>query len=134
MKKKFKKGAGQPAPGKKTKQKHPKLLPTLKYLNYAFIAAAVLEVFRYNQNVAEPIQKFDASADVWAINSEMRRDIFTRAKEAWCRLAKKDFTWFPYSEDYVAKLYMRFRKRNPAELKQWESELKEALLLAATKS
>lgn len=130
--KKKKKGAGKPAPGQKNKPKHPRLLPTLKYLNYAYIAAAVLEVFRYNQKVAEPVQKFEASADVWAIHSDLRRDIYTRAKEAWCRLAKKDFTWFPYSEDYVAKLYMRFRKRNPSQLRAWEKELGEALLYAAT--
>ena len=114
----------------KTKKKepaHPKLMPTLKYLNYAFIAAAVMEVFRYNQKLAEPIQKFDASADVWAIHSDMRRDIWTRTREAWCKLAGKDFTWFPYSEDYVAKLYMRFRKRNPDELKAWEKELKQEI-------
>lgn len=112
---------------KKKEPEHPKLLPTLKYLNYAYIAAAVLEVFRYNQTTGEVIQKFDASADVWAIHSDMRKDLFTRTREAWCRLAGKDFTWFPYSEDYVAKLYMRFRKRNPAELKAWEKELKEAI-------
>lgn len=129
MKKKKKKGAGdKPAPAKK----HPKLRPTLKYLSDALIAAAVLEVFRFNQKVAEPIQKFEASADVWAIHSTMRADIYNRARDAWCRLARKDFTWFPYSEDYVAKLYMRFRKRNPAQLKAWEAELKEALPFAAS--
>jgi len=108
---------------KKKKAKLSKLLPTLKYLEHRLIASAVMEVFRYNQKF-KPIAGFTASADSWAIHSDMRADIYKRAKEAWCRLANKDFTCFPYSEDYVAKLYMRYRKRNPEQLAAWEAELK----------
>lgn len=115
------------AKSKPKEEPKPKLLPTLKYLNYVFIAAAVMEVFRYNQNTGEVIQKFDASSDAWVVHSDMRKDLFLRTREAWCRLANKDFTWFPYSEDYVARLYMRFRKRNPDQLKAWEKELKAAV-------
>lgn len=110
---------------KKKKAKSPKLLPTLKYLSHRLIASAVLSVFRANQKFT-PIAGFTASADGWANNSVMRADVYARARTAWCKLADKDFTYFPYSEDYVAKLYMRFRKRNPEQLSAWEKELKEA--------
>lgn len=109
------------------KKKVKPLLATLGYLHPAYAAAAVLEVFRYNATVAEPVQGFAADAAEWATHSAMRADLFSQAAAAWCRLAGRDFTWFPYSEDYVARLYARVAAAPADRRKAWAAELKEAM-------
>lgn len=110
----------------KVKKKLPKLIPSLGYLDGRYLAYAVLRVFRENEKTAN-ISGFDANADTWASNSTMRQDIFDRARKVWCQTMQEDFTWFPYSEDAVARLYLRLRKRNADEITAWEKELKDAL-------
>jgi hypothetical protein len=102
-----------------------KIVPTLWYLRGDFLALAVLKVYRYNEKVAV-ISGFHPNDETWATNSLQRKDIYDRTREEWGRLAGKDFTWFPYSEDAVARLYLRLTKRTADDLKAWEKELNAA--------
>lgn len=101
------------------------IVPTLWYLRGEFLALAVLRVYRYNEHAA-PISGFTADDETWATNAAQRKDLLDRTRQEWCRIAGKDFTWFPYTEDAVARFYLRFQKRTDAELKKWEKELHEA--------
>lgn len=98
------------------------LVSTLGYLDAKYVAAAVLEVFDENVNY-EPISGFAADSPWWVLNGDQRADLFKRARMAWCRLARKDFTWFPYSEDYVVRLYVRFGSAKHAVRKIWRREV-----------
>lgn len=102
------------------------LLDTLSYLAPHFAASAVLRVFQENAKY-KPIAGFSAEHDAWTTQSDLREDLFKRAKLQWCQLTKKDFTYFPYSIDYVAKLYSRLCQQEPQTVKRWSAELKEAL-------
>jgi hypothetical protein len=102
-----------------------KLVPTLWYLRGEFLALAVLNVYRYNEKF-QTISGFSPDDETWATNAAQRRDLLDRTRQEWCRIAGKDFTWFPYCEDAVARLYLRYQKRTDAELKKWERELNEA--------
>ncbi len=102
------------------------LLKTLGYLSPGLAAGAVLRVYADNLAVS-PLFGFGARAPEWPVHSELRADLFKRTRDWWCRLAKKDFTWFPYSEDYVARLYARVCRRTDAELTAWAGELAAAL-------
>lgn len=107
-------------------KKPPKLVPTLRYMRGDYLALAVLRVFRDNQ-LAElknlPGTVHPANADTWAYNSAMLTDVVERTQKHWCPIAKKDATWFPDSRNVIARLYLRFRKRNEEELAAWEKEL-----------
>lgn len=102
-----------------------KIVPTLWYLRGDFLALAVLRVYRYNEKY-ETISGFGPNDETWTTNSAQRKDLYERTRQEWGRLAAKDFTWFPYSEDAVARLYLRYQKRSGDELKKWERELEKA--------
>lgn len=103
--------------------KPPTLGATLVHLRWDFLAAAVLAVRDRNHSESR-ISGFAADAEEWATNSVKRRELLDRVREAWCPLAKKDFTYFPYSEDYVARLYLRVARRTPEGRKTWEAEIR----------
>src|SRR5688500_10656101 len=103
-----------------------KIVPTLGYFDGKYLAAAVLRVFRYNEKYAA-VASWEATADAWTLHTHLRADIFVRTRAEWCKLTEKDFTWFPFSEDAVARLYARFCKRSPDEIDTWEKELNEAV-------
>ena len=103
------------------KKKRLRLEQTLKYLSWDHIAGAVLDVFAENR-AQEKLSHFSADSESWARYSEQRQDVWRRTRAAWCTRTGKDFTWFPYSEDYVARLYDRFCKLEPFELKAYQEE------------
>lgn len=103
-----------------------KLLDTLQYLSADNIASAVLAIAKENRLDGGVFNGFPVAAEEWWTHSKLRRDLFERIQFAWCRVTKKDFTWFPYSEDYVIKLYMRLSRAGPKTRKRWISELEEA--------
>ncbi len=94
------------------------------YLHWRHVAGAVMDVYRENEGREEsgacPIK---ARADVWSVSSVHRRQIHDRARWYWQQRVKLGEEWWPYSEDCVARLYFRFRKRNQAELKGFEAEI-----------
>lgn len=95
---------------------------SLDYLQWHYIAGAVLKVFIENREREEVIG-IKASADVWATYSTFRTQIWNRARRHWCEKTGLDDTWFPYSEDAVARLYFRFRKRNDEEIAAFAAEI-----------
>lgn len=99
------------------------LLPSLDYLAPKLAAAAVLAVVAENE-VSQHVLGFPPAAPEWGRNSDLRADLFKRTRDAWCRLAGKDFTWFPYSPDYVVLLYTRAARQPPAVLAAWRAEVK----------
>lgn len=99
---------------------------SLRHLAWHHIAGAVMDVFRENQRREEVKAGPKASADEWATHSHLRRDIHDRAMQNWCARTGKNCQWWPYSEDQVARLYFRYRKRSAAELKAFEREIGEA--------
>lgn len=107
--------------GKKTRA-GPRIGPTLDYAAPRWAAAAVLEVFRENQKT-KVFSGFKATSPQWCRNAEMRADLWKRTRFAWCRLAGKDFTWFPFSEDFVVRLYARFSRALPATRRAWRAEV-----------
>lgn len=136
----------------KKKKKKVSLTETFDHLSYKFIASAVMHAFRTNQHPLHEKVSVKASSDSWCISTVLRRDILERTTARWCQLLNDhrareypnsvddgeenevDHTWFPFSEDYVAKLYMRFRKRSPASLMRFEKALNKELKIAAPKS
>lgn len=101
------------------------IVPTLWYLRGEFLALAVLRVYRQNEHAA-PVSGCEAEDETWGTNSAQRRDLLDRTRQEWCRIAGKDFTWFPYAEDAVVRLYMRYRQKTSGNLQLWEIELNEA--------
>jgi len=95
-----------------------------EYLRWDHLAYAVLTVFRENQQ-SEHATGIKASADVWATNSFRRKCLFDRVKDHWVKRTGLDETYFPYSEDGVARMYFRFRKRNEEEISAFAGEIPE---------
>ena len=98
--------------------------PSLSYLEDRFILLAIVRVLLYNHQYAAPIQKFPVTSSAWTTHSDMRKDIHGRAVATWCEETGKDFTWFPYSVDFIARLYGKFKRTPLARLKRWEKSLK----------
>jgi hypothetical protein len=46
----------------------------------------------------------------------------------WCSRSEMDATYFPYSVNYVARLYFRFRKRNEEEIRDFRREIEDGRL------
>jgi hypothetical protein len=103
-----------------------RLEKSLDYLHWSHVAGAVLDVFRANQRNDAAPGGTKSSADEWAIHSGLRRAVWDRTRTAWCERTGLGWTAFPYSEDCVARLYFRFRKRNEEELRGFEREIGEA--------
>lgn len=86
--------------------KLPAVAATFRHLAWYRIVAAVLRV--YAENAEQGVLSGFAGDDpAWTAHSTLRKDITDRVRTIWCRSARKDFTAFPYSEDYVAYLYLR---------------------------
>ncbi len=103
---------------------HTNLSGSLKHLDWRHIAAAVLDVFRENEaNEKKDTAATKARADTWSICSQHRRRIHDRARCLWMRDTGLGEEWWPYSEDYVARLYFRFRKRSEVELQGFNNEI-----------
>jgi hypothetical protein len=90
----------------KTKTRRP-LGPSLDYLDWRHLARAVLRVVEDNRNVERFSWCFEADNEGWFLDTEMRRDLLGRVRTYWCQFAKRDGTYFPYSEDCIARLYWR---------------------------
>ena len=102
-----------------------RLRKSCQYFGWHYIACAVLDVFE--ENVRREAQTgIKASADTWAWQTDLRREIYCRVKLKWCALVGLDGTWFPYSEDGLARLYFRFRKRSPEEIEEFRREVRRA--------
>ncbi len=100
-----------------------RLEKSFDYLCWRYIALAMLDVYRENQaNDSQP-GAIKAMADSWGINSVLRQQIFDRVRAAWCVHADSDGKHFPYSVDYVAFLYFRYRKRTKEEIQLFNEEL-----------
>ena len=95
---------------------------SMEYLDWKPLAACVLEVFMDNQS-QERENGILASSDVWATNTTLRSKVWKLACSAWCRRTGLDHTYFPLSEDAVARLYFRYRKRNADEIKAFRDEI-----------
>jgi len=115
------------------KPRPPRLLRSVRYLEPVYLLAAVLEVLRDNQTAAA-VQRFDAAAEEWFLHDDMRHDLCRRAEQAWCRLTGLDFTWFPFREDCVVRLYFRLVRQTPATLRAWREEIEEGVAHAATRT
>lgn len=101
-----------------------KLMATLTYLRAEHIFKAILAV--HMQNVtAVIVSGFAADDPVWWSTDELRKDLWTRTRAEWCRFARKDFTWFPYNEDIVARLYSRCCLASVGVRQRWREELQE---------
>jgi hypothetical protein len=97
------------------------------YLEWHYIAGAVMEVFRENQRLEEADKDaIKASADSWCICEPLRQDVYQRARRNWLARTKEPVTTWPYNVDYTALVYFKFRKRNPEELKAFEQEIQRA--------
>lgn len=99
-----------------------------------WIGSAVFLVFRANQLDESNECAIKASADTWAIHSNLRRYVHKKAEDYWREMryrahgtVSQSSDGFPYTEDCTAKLYFRFRKRNKIELAAWERELEKAI-------
>jgi hypothetical protein len=102
------------------------------YLDPAFLAAAVLDVLRENQrSEAASFAGIPARSGAWTTVAELRQDLRGRARAAWCKHSGRDFTWWPYSEDGVARLYDGYRRLTPAQLNDLEKEVARAAKKAA---
>lgn len=98
---------------------------SMAYLSWHHLAGAVLDVFRENE-AGEAVRGLKANADVWAVSSELRHEIWQRVRRKWCDRSGLDMTWWPFSEDAVARLYFRFRKRNADEIDGFAQEIESA--------
>lgn len=109
-----------------TKKKKKKRLETLEksldYLQWWHIQRAVLEVFYENQE-RESVGGEKASSDNWATCSELRNEVFKRARGKWCQFTEKSYLYFPYSEDGVSRLYFKIRKRRLHEIEKFDREV-----------
>jgi hypothetical protein len=103
-----------------------KLIPTLAYTRGEFLALAVLHVYTANATQTV-ISGFTETDQCWIVNSVLRADLHTRARLQWSKMTGRDFTWFPFSEDAVVRLYARYQKRTTDELASWERELKASI-------
>lgn len=97
------------------------------YLQWSYIAKAVLIVYKDNKIGGEGISP---QSDLWIANSVLRQSIYKRTIKEWCILTSLEWTDFPYSEDGVIKIYMRYRKRSASELEGYANELIIAVALA----
>jgi len=109
----------------------PPLGPSLDFLAWHLIAHAVLAVFEENETAfkADP-RHLEPKADTWAWHSARRAELFTRAQAHWCEVARLGPEWFPYSEDFVCRAYMRYRKRNPDDRAAYRIEVNRELTLS----
>lgn len=108
-------------------------LPTLfQSLTWWPIALSTLEVYQENEKL-KPFAGFAANASDWVTIDSMRRDIWERTRGAWCRKLNRPFSTFPYSIDYVARLYQILRTSSDAARTDWEKQCHAASRQAPTK-
>jgi hypothetical protein len=101
---------------------------SFNFLQWQWLAAAVLDVFHENERRFESKKcLFKHKADIWSINSRMRTEVNQRSFARWCELTKRDHTYWPYSEDGVARMYFRIRKRQEWEVEIFDREVAEAV-------
>lgn len=101
---------------------------SLNYLDWVFFAHAVLLVFEENLRADEKAQGYTkANSDVWAWHSLKRQEIFRRTLAHWCHVSGEDESCFPYSEDAIAKFYLRIRKRSAEEAQSFREEINRSI-------
>jgi hypothetical protein len=89
------------------------------YLSWRYLAKAVLQI---KEDIdAGKVLGPKGDADSWVLCSILRAELHNRVRERWASLVnednpKRDMTWWPYSEDAVARLFLRIRKRNDTEI------------------
>ncbi len=99
---------------------------SMKYLDWSYSCGCVFQVIEENK-AAGKLGNWKPDADTWAWYSEARSQIFVRARRAWCLLTLKDESYFPLSEDAVARLYFRYRKRNDGEVSSFKRQINKRL-------
>ena len=61
------------------------------------------------RNVTEKtLSGFKATDAAWLISQDLRAYMFEEVRKAWCQKVQRDYTWFPYSEDFVVRIYNRY--------------------------
>ena len=100
-----------------------RLQKSLEHLSWDHAAGAVLDVLRENQRERG---RYKPASDKWSVNSGLRHRIWKRARHFWCKRTGQDPTEWPYSVDWVADQYMKFRKRNETDLVEFEQEINAA--------
>jgi hypothetical protein len=106
----------------KRRKSFPPVLPTLDYANPRYGLAAVIAAHAENEN-GQVFDGFAPDSDAWLNHSDMRADLFRRTRMAWCRITGRDFTRFPFSEDFVVRLYGRVMLASAARRKAWRLEV-----------
>lgn len=91
------------------------------HLRWDYIALAVLRVYLKNQD--DSPNGIGPKSDQWVMHSKLRANITSRVMEEWCSITNLEWTRFPYSEDGVIQIYMRYRKRSKEEVREYQSEL-----------
>lgn len=86
---------------------------TPEYLEGFLLVLAVGDVFLSNvaAETRDP-NRPKASADAWVWHSSLRKDIFTRTVDRWVSHSGFSILDFPFSQDAVAKVYLKYRKRS----------------------
>lgn len=113
-------------------KKKGKLEKSLDYLHWRHFAGAMMDVVcamqaQANHNLDGGIlQGIKPDADCWAWDSKLRARLTAAVMQRWCFRTGEDETWFPYSEDGVARLFLRYRKRNEQDIVGFEKEIEKA--------
>jgi hypothetical protein len=101
----------------------PPMSVRLKVLAWHPLAIAVLTAFRMDDHQEKFTPK--ATADVWVSDSALWKDLRDRVRDLWCRYAEQPLTMFPYSEDFVVRVYswLRLQKEKQLVAAEMETEL-----------
>lgn len=95
---------------------------SLQYLDWRHIARALFAILAENKKWAK-ISGMPPDDDDWHWAPEFRADLLCRAKNHWCHATGRSRGFFPYSEDFVARLYARLSKLSAAKRKEYKKEM-----------
>lgn len=98
-----------------------KELPRFKYLDGRHVVAAVFYVYLDNC-VFEGLSKRSANSQAWTLLDELRKDLHDRVRTRWTAISGKDRDWFPYSVEYVCRLYVWIQSLDDEKLAAWLDE------------
>lgn len=99
-----------------------KELPRFKYLDRRHVVSAVFYVY-LDTCVFEGLSKRKANSQSWLLLDELRKDLHDRTRTRWAAVAGKDRDWFPYSAEYVCRLYAWIQSLEDDALDAWLAEL-----------